>query len=462
MKTKNLLLILAATLIFAGSTIAQNVPSYVPPNGLVGWWPFNGNTNDVSGNGNNGVGYNVTSDTNRNNQVNQALFFNGTNSAVELPGNCLPATNSSYTINFWCKLNTTTDQLNGYTVFDDRDSLVWDYKGRFLVSLNNQTYDSWYQMGNSGPEIHLTNQSTFAWCNIACVYNSIAQKMYLYRNGAIVDSVNCSPNNYLGGNRKIQIGRAQSPTIYNGINYFTSHWLGGIDDIGLWNRALTPQEILDLFNAVNCANNIAIIPQNNSINKGGTAQFTASTSDSNPTFIWQSDFGQGFQTLNNFGNYSGANSSNLNIANVQLSEHNQAFRVISTSGNCVDTSNVATISILDTCITTIFDTVIISVTDTLIINARLTGLSVPNNVNKLKVFPNPANTHITIDYGNYSLMNGYSVEITNSIGQKVFNATISQQTSFIDISSWTGNGVYFIKIINSQGNTIESRKILIQ
>ena len=29
-------------------------------NGLVGYWPFNGNTNDVSGNGNNGTNYGAT------------------------------------------------------------------------------------------------------------------------------------------------------------------------------------------------------------------------------------------------------------------------------------------------------------------------------------------------------------------------------------------------------------------
>ena len=32
---------------------AAQVPSYVPTDGLVGWWPFNGNANDESGNGNN-------------------------------------------------------------------------------------------------------------------------------------------------------------------------------------------------------------------------------------------------------------------------------------------------------------------------------------------------------------------------------------------------------------------------
>ena len=31
------------------------VPNYVPTNGLVGYWPFNGNANDESGNGHDGI-----------------------------------------------------------------------------------------------------------------------------------------------------------------------------------------------------------------------------------------------------------------------------------------------------------------------------------------------------------------------------------------------------------------------
>ena len=37
------------------ATAAAQIPNYVPQNGLVGWWPFNGNANDESGNGNNGT-----------------------------------------------------------------------------------------------------------------------------------------------------------------------------------------------------------------------------------------------------------------------------------------------------------------------------------------------------------------------------------------------------------------------
>ncbi len=103
-----------------------------------------------------------------------------------------------------------------------------------------------------------------------------------------------------------------------------------------------------------------------------------------------------------------------------------------------------------------------TVTDTLIINASITGLNPPSNQNTLKVYPNPANTHITIDYGNFSSMSGYKLTIVNAIAQTVFTTVINQQTSYIDLSTWTGNGIYFVQLIDPQNNTIENRKIVIQ
>jgi hypothetical protein len=211
-----------------------------------------------------------------------------------------------------------------------------------------------------------------------------------------------------------------------------------------------------------CSNSTTITPQNNSLTTGSTATFTATTSDPNPSFVWQSDFGQGFQTLNNFGNYSGVNTNTLTINNLQLAYHLQQIRAISTSGNCIDTSNIAVINILDTCLVTVYDTLLTTVTDTLVINTQITGINPPNNLNTLKVFPNPASTHITIDYGNFNAMSGYTLTIVNSIGQTVFTTPINQQTSYIDLSTWTGNGIYFVQLIDPQNNTIENRKIVIQ
>lgn len=92
----------------------------------------------------------------------------------------------------------------------------------------------------------------------------------------------------------------------------------------------------------------------------------------------------------------------------------------------------------------------------------VTVINPPNNLNTVKVFPNPAHTHITIDYGNFASMSGYRLKITNNLGQVVFTSPINQQSSYIDLSTWSGNGIYFVQIIDTQNNTIENRKIVLQ
>jgi hypothetical protein len=60
------------------ATLAQTVPSYVPTNGLVGWWPFSGNANDESGNGNNGTVNGATLSSDRFGNSGKAYSFDGT------------------------------------------------------------------------------------------------------------------------------------------------------------------------------------------------------------------------------------------------------------------------------------------------------------------------------------------------------------------------------------------------
>jgi hypothetical protein len=126
-----------------------------------------------------------------------------------------------------------------------------------------------------------------------------------------------------------------------------------------------------------------------------------------------------------------------------------------TDGSCTDTVW------FDGQSATIYDTVYTTVTDTLIINTSL-GLPAPNNENTILIYPNPASTHITIDYGNFAIMNGYQLSIENSLGQQVFLTNISQQNDFLSLGTWGGNGLYYVHIIDPQGNTIDIRKIVLQ
>ena len=87
-------------LIFTSSVFFSQVPSYVPTNGLVGWWPFTGNANDLSGNGNNGTNNGATLTTDRFGNTNSAYSFDGTTNEIAITNSFLML-NADFTISCW-------------------------------------------------------------------------------------------------------------------------------------------------------------------------------------------------------------------------------------------------------------------------------------------------------------------------------------------------------------------------
>ena len=461
MKMKSLLLTIAATLGMTALTMAQNVPSYVPTNGLVGWWPFNGNAIDESGNGVNGTNNGAVLTIDRYGINNSAYEFQGSQ-WIECSFNpILNVGSGSFSISCWATKAGTNQWQHLITrnEISNWPNAVGSYFLRYEGS--GIAFSGSGDPNNSNGGITTSTVPNLnSWNHLLGIYNSQSGTISIFINGLLSISGPINPNAQSYNNSGGLFFGVEHPTVPlpSGPQFLT----GKLDDIGIWNRALTQQEITDLYNASNCANNTAITPQTNTLNTGSMASFITNTTDPNPSYVWQSDFGQGFQNLNDIGNYSGTNTATLNIANVQLANHNQPIRVITTSGECIDTSIVAIISIVDTCINTITDTTFITVTDTLIINSTITSLSPPNNSNTIKVFPNPTNDHITIDYGNFIIMTGYQLQIENSLGQQVFQTDITQQSDYLNLSNWGGNGLYFVHIIDPQGNTIDIRKIVIQ
>jgi hypothetical protein len=488
----------AVGLSMTANVIAQ-VPSYVPSNGLVGWWPFNGNADDESGNGNNGTVNGATLTTDRFGNTNQAYSFDG-NDWIEL--NLLPAINNSneLAVSVWVKSTGTNSNTNcSVGCAQYYFSRGYDGGNGFNISTNqgNTPYFAGGVNGgfNGGQWAQDPNNTLIPhsqWNHLLLNYDGINIKLYV--NGSLVGTTPYTTNVGVGNTTNAVFGRQ----FINNYSYFA---VGKIDDGAIWNRALSQQEISDLYNANNCSNDLTISPTLNTQNIGGNATFTATTTDPSAAFTWQSDLGQGFQTLNNYGNYSGVNTNTLTVSNVQLANHNQPIRAISTSGNCVDTSDVAVLTISNTCtsnvtiydtvtvnetiydtvttnetiydtlttnitvydtlITNIYDTTYITVIDTLIINTTL-SLPAPNNENTILIYPNPASDHITIDNGNYTAMAGYTIKIENNAGQQVFQSLINQAQFYVDLSTWSGNGLYFVHLIDAQGNTVTVRKIVLQ
>jgi hypothetical protein len=96
---KKIIIILMLFFIVIYPSFSQ-VPSYVDTSGLVGWWPLDGNTNDESGNGNNGSlsnGANYTVD--RYGNVNSAAIFPG---LLNLPV-ASEFSNADWSFSFWVR-----------------------------------------------------------------------------------------------------------------------------------------------------------------------------------------------------------------------------------------------------------------------------------------------------------------------------------------------------------------------
>ena len=109
LKCKVLALCMGASIFMCGKAFSQ-VPSYVPSNGLVGWWPFNGNANDESGNGNNGTVNGATLTTDRNGLTNSSYSFSSDNQNITINGLYQNGI-SEYSVSGWFyKLSSTINQ----------------------------------------------------------------------------------------------------------------------------------------------------------------------------------------------------------------------------------------------------------------------------------------------------------------------------------------------------------------
>lgn len=109
---------------------------------------------------------------------------------------------------------------------------------------------------------------------------------------------------------------------------------------------------------------------------------------------------------------------------------------------------------------TIYDTVYVSVTDTLIIEVP-TGLDEPNAFGEWLVYPNPTSDELTVNFGDISLFNGFSIQIMNSMGQIVFLSNVVNQFAVVDVGTWS-SGSYLISVLNDTGTEVETKTLIIE
>jgi uncharacterized repeat protein (TIGR01451 family) len=223
MKKLNLTLLLSVFCIVF--SYAQNIPSYVPSNGLVGWWPFNGNAIDESGNGNNGTVNGATLTTDRFGQSNKAYGFDGNSDYISTIRNGM----NNFSVSLW--FNTT--QNSAYTPFIDAHNANWEI---YLKNLK-PNFTNWITSPTNYQE--LTSQTTAnlnQWHHLVCNYSS--GNLQLFLNNILISSF-----------QNVTISTVTNGSFYFGasISGTIQYFNGKLDDIGIWNRALTPCEIQALY-----------------------------------------------------------------------------------------------------------------------------------------------------------------------------------------------------------------------
>jgi hypothetical protein len=133
-----------------------------------------------------------------------------------------------------------------------------------------------------------------------------------------------------------------SSVIIGASNASSQFFKGSIDEIGIWNRALSPLELSSLN--YGCPYSITSQPANQSGSIGETKSFTLIHSGSAINYQWQSNpIGCGWQNLSNINQYTGAQTNALSVSSLSYPNHNQPFRIISKYGECADTSSIVKI-----------------------------------------------------------------------------------------------------------------------
>lgn len=322
------------TLLFIGLTslFAQTIPSYVPTNGLVGWWPFNGNANDESGNGNNGTNNGATLTTDRNGNLNSAFYFSSANCATRIDATVNTSSiQNGLTISVWVMRVGNgcigPRLLEFWPGSDGPGQAQWQWEASTTLGIGSTT--------STGFQCKFVPamKPDSVWTNLT--YTNDGQFGKFYQDGILDTTLPSQGQPILASNASF--GRMNHPAwdAFNGV----------LDDIGIWNRALTSQEIHNLINE--CTDSLALNPQNFTAYTGtGWANFKCESTDTSATYQWQQNSGAGWSNLSNLGNVSGVNSDSLVITGVTASMNNYGYRCIVTSCT-TDTSDVVVLTVVD-------------------------------------------------------------------------------------------------------------------
>ncbi|MCU0823670.1 MAG: concanavalin [Leptospira sp.] len=192
------------------------------PNGLVAYYPLNGNSNDFSGNDNHLTINIATATSDRNGYGNSAYAFDGTTFLSRTSTVALPSGNARRTQCAWILTTSSISQhILGYgsNVASNGSGLMIDTTQAGIFG------------GGGGDDVLAPHEGiTGEWVHICGTYDNANASLYL--NGVLRNTESKTWNTT--ANTAIQVGRRID---------FTGNFFGSIDDVRIYNRVLSQAEI---------------------------------------------------------------------------------------------------------------------------------------------------------------------------------------------------------------------------
>ena len=263
---KKIFLTLILVLFVIPFGISQDLPSYVPTNGLVAYYPFNGNANDASGNGNHGTVNGAILANDQNGNENKAYeFIVNENGGWGSPQNEIniaynPLMNSNeITLSGWVYPRSKPGSFSNrpLTIFGRWADGISNESFRFQITYDQNTNESAGATSNQiFLQIHdvdvvgntINNSEFFSggnvefdkWTHVAVTYDGLNGRVY--QNGVLVAEKQLS-SIINQGQSSLNIGSLKAS---NGTWYLFD---GFLDELGYWSRALTENEVQNLYSS---------------------------------------------------------------------------------------------------------------------------------------------------------------------------------------------------------------------
>ncbi len=210
--------------------------------GLVAYYPFTGNANDYSGNGNNGTVHGASLVSDRSNNLNSAYSFNpSSNNYIALP--LLTSINEASVVSFsfWVKTNSLSNNGTIFGHWSNNNGVVGVNCGVSIEQFGSTSGISIHNYSGTGG-IFSKSITTGIWhhivINIDFNQTSNSSKVVTYIDNTIQNLTFQQFNNSIGIATSTFIGRRNMDFGTYG-NYFD----GAIDDFRIYNRNLNSSEV---------------------------------------------------------------------------------------------------------------------------------------------------------------------------------------------------------------------------